>query len=79
MRNRRNHRRSSVKIGVLKNFTKFTGKHLCQSLFFNKVVSLRSTTLSKRGLSNKCFPMNFVKFLRTPFLQKTSGVNDYGI
>ena len=25
------------KKGVLKNFTKFTGKHLCQSLFFNKV------------------------------------------
>ena len=22
--------------GVLKNFVKFTGKHLCQSLFFNK-------------------------------------------
>ena len=27
----------SMKKGVLKNFTKFTGKHLCQSLFFNKV------------------------------------------
>ena len=26
------------KKGVLKNFAKFTGKHLCQSLFFNKVV-----------------------------------------
>ena len=25
------------KKGVLKNFAKFTGKHLCQSLFFNKV------------------------------------------
>ena len=25
------------KKGVLINFTKFTGKHLCQSLFFNKV------------------------------------------
>ena len=25
------------KKGVLKNFEKFTGKHLCQSLFFNKV------------------------------------------
>ena len=23
--------------GVLKNFAKFSGKHLCQSLFFNKV------------------------------------------
>ena len=26
---------------VLKNFAKFTGKHLCQSLFFNKVAGLR--------------------------------------
>ena len=28
-------------IGVLKNFAKFKGKHLCQSLFFNKVANLR--------------------------------------
>ena len=26
------------KKGVLRNFAKFTGKHLCQSLFFNKIV-----------------------------------------
>ena len=26
------------KKGVLRNFAKFTGKHLCRSLFFNKVV-----------------------------------------
>ena len=26
--------------GVLRNFTKFTGKHVCQSLFFNKASSL---------------------------------------
>ena len=32
------------KKGVLKNFTKFTGKHLCQSLFFNKVAGLRPAT-----------------------------------
>ena len=29
------------KKGDLKNFAKFTGKHLCQSLFFNKVASLK--------------------------------------
>ena len=29
--------RCSAKKGVLKNFAKFTGKHLRQSLFFNKV------------------------------------------
>ena len=26
---------------VLRNFAKFTGKHLCQNLFFNKVAGLR--------------------------------------
>ena len=29
------------KKGVLKNFAKFTGKHLCQSPFFDKVAGLR--------------------------------------
>ena len=33
--------RCSVKTGVYENFAKFTGKHLCQSLFFNKVAGLR--------------------------------------
>ena len=28
------------KKGALGNFIKFTGKHLCQSLFFNKVAAL---------------------------------------
>ena len=60
-------RRCSVKKGVLKNFTKFTGKHLCQSLFFNKVAGLRPATLLKKRLWHRCFPVNFVKFLRTPF------------
>ena len=29
------------KKGILKNFAKFTGKHLCKSLFFNKLYSKR--------------------------------------
>ena len=33
----RRRRKSSVKKGVLRNVAKFTGKHLWQSLFFNKV------------------------------------------
>ena len=32
---------------VLKNFAKFTGKNLCQSLFFNKGADLRPETLLK--------------------------------
>ena len=34
---RSSHQRCSMKKGVLRNFIKFTGKHLCQGLFFNKV------------------------------------------
>ena len=30
------------KNGVLRNLTRFTGKHLCQGLFFNKVAGLRT-------------------------------------
>ena len=46
------------KKGVLKNFAKFTGKYLCQSLFFNKVATLS--------------PVNFAKFITAPFSQNTS-------
>ena len=72
-RNRSSHWRCSVKKGVLRNFAKFTGKHLCQSLFFNKVAGLRPATLLKKRLWHRCFPVNFAKFLRTPFLQSISG------
>ena len=37
---RSSHQSCFIKKGVLRNFTKFTGKHLCQSLFFNKVAGL---------------------------------------
>ena len=59
--------------GFLKYFAKFAGKHLCQSLFFNKVAGLRPAALLKKRLLHRCFPVNFGKFLRAPFLQNTSG------
>ena len=46
------------KKGVLRNFTKLT--------FFNKVAGLRPATLLKKRLWHRSFPVNFVKFLRTP-------------
>ena len=58
---------------VLRNFTKLAGKHLWQSLFFNKVACLRPATFLKKRLWYRCFPVNFVKLLRKPFLQNTSG------
>ena len=61
---RSSRRRCSVRKRVLRNFAKFTGKHLCQSH-----LSLRPATLLKKRL---CFPVNFAKFPRTHFLQNTS-------
>ena len=46
------------KIGVLKNFANFTGKHLCWSEACNSI---------KKRFQHGCFPVKFVKFLRTPF------------
>ena len=57
---RSNHRRCSVRKGNLRNFTKFTGKRLCH----------RPASLLKKRLWHKCFPVNFAKFLNTPFLTK---------
>ena len=51
---------------VYRNFTKFIGNHLCQSIFFNKVQGL-ACNFNKKRLCHRCFPVNFVKFLRTPF------------
>ena len=59
--------------GVLRNFVRFTGKHLCQSLILNKVAGHRPATLLKKRLWHRYFPVNFTKFLRTPFLQNSSG------
>ena len=45
---------------VPRNFSKFTGKHLCQSL--------RPAILLKKRLWQRCFPVNFSKILRISFL-----------
>ena len=70
---RSSHQRCSIKKCVLENFSKFTGKHLCHSLFFNKVACLRSATLLKARLWHSCFHVNFEEFLGTPFLLITFG------
>ena len=62
-----------MKRGALINFTKFTGKNLCQSLSFNKVAGPRTATLLKKKLWHRYFPVDFAKFLRTRYLQNTSG------
>ena len=56
------------KKGVLTNFTKFTGKQLWQRLFFKKVAGLNACNFNKKNLCHRCFPVNFVRFLRIPFI-----------
>ena len=56
---RSNHWRWSVAKGVLRNFARFTGKHLC---------SLRPATLLKKRPWHRCFSVNFAKFQRKPFV-----------
>ena len=60
------------KIGVLKNFVNFTGKHLCWNLFLTKLQARRpeGNSVEKR-LQHRAFPVKFTKFLRTLFLQNT--------
>ena len=60
-------RKRCVQTGDLRDFIKFTGKHLCQSLFFNKFAALRPATLLKKRLWHRCFHVNFAKCLRTLF------------
>ena len=48
---------------VLRNFTKFTGKYLC----------LGPANLFKKETLAQVFSCEFAKFVRTPFLQNTSG------
>ena len=52
---------------VLKNFAKFTGKHLCWSLFLDKVATWRPATLLRNRLQRRYFPVNFAEHLRILF------------
>ena len=54
-------RRCSVRKGVLRNFAKFTGKHLCQRLFFNK---------EKRENKKKTNPPNAIFYFKNASHQK---------
>ena len=54
------------KKGVLKFFAKLTGKHLCQSLFFNKVAGL-SVQLFEKGTLTKMFFCEFSKISKNTF------------
>ena len=61
------------KKGVVRNFTKFTGRHLCQSLFFDRVPGLRPLTLAQ------VFSYGFCKITKNTFFYGTPPVAASGV
>ena len=60
------------KIGVFKNFTKFTGEHLCWSLFLKRLQAWKPATLLKRDSNTGVFLWNLRNW-KCCTLQNTSG------
>ena len=64
-------RRRSVKSGDLRNFAKFTGKHLCKRLFFNKVAG--PVAAPEKLLNCKVFKTTIFSIkIRLPTITETS-------
>ena len=85
---RSSHQKCSIKNGVLKNFAKLAGKHLCKSLFFNevagrehlcqslifnKVATLKAATLLKNTLA-QVFSCDFWEISKNIFSYRTPPV-----
>ena len=66
------HQTCSMNKGVPRNFTKFTGKKAAREPLLKKLQAWGMQLYQKRDW-HRCFSVNFAKFLRTPFLQNTSG------
>ena len=60
--------RGVLEKGVLRNFVKFKGKHLCQSLFFNKVADLN---FIKKETLEQVFSCEFYKISKKTFFYRT--------
>ena len=67
-RYRSSHQNCSVEIGVLKNFPKFTGNHLRQSLFFNKVARAYACNFIKKETVAQLFSCEFCETFKSIFL-----------
>ena len=55
------------KKGVLRDFSKLTEKHLCWSFFLMKLQAWGLSFIKKK-FQQRCFPVNFARFFRTPIL-----------
>ena len=69
---RSSHRKCSVRKYFVRNFAKFTEKHCVRVSFLIKM-QVSVYNFAKKRLWRRCFPVNFAKFLRTPFSQNFSG------
>ena len=65
--------RCSVKKAVLKNFAKFTEKHLCQSQFFNKVAGAACNFIKKEALA-QVYSRQFCKIFKNTSFYRTPPV-----
>ena len=61
------------KKGVLRNFAKFTGKHLCQSLFLIKLLALPCNFIKKETLI-QVFSCEFYEISKCNFCYRTPPV-----
>ena len=71
--NRSNRLEVFCKKGVLRNFAKYTGKHLCQSLLFEACNFIKKETLAK------VFFWEFCKISKNTFSYKTPSVAAAGL
>ena len=62
----------SVRKEVLKNFAKFTGKHLCQSLFFDKVYRPETYNVIKKETLAQVFSFEFCEIFKNTFFYRTA-------
>ena len=59
---------------VLRNLAKFTGKHLCQGLFLNKVAGLRPVTFPKKETLAQVFSCEICEITKNTFFYRAPPV-----
>ena len=52
---------------VLLEISQNSHENICARVFFNKIPGLSPAALLKKRLYHRFFPVNFAKFLRTPY------------
>ena len=73
---RSNYQGCSVKKGVLRKFAKFTEKHLCQGLFFNKVVG--ACNFIKKEALTQVFSCEFCEISKNTFFTEHVWATAFG-